>query len=84
MSFSSLGSGDGGIATGQTGFIDKRVDPGADNPPAVAPVGVTAGYTAGVSTAVTIDGTFTGNAGPTGYTIGDVVATLKQLGVFQP
>jgi hypothetical protein len=45
--------------------------------------GVTTGYTAGASTAVTIDGTFTGNVGATAYTIGDLVAALKALGFIQ-
>ena len=42
----------------------------------------TTGYTAGTSTAVTIDGTFTGGVGTTAYTIGDIVAALKTLGVI--
>jgi len=44
--------------------------------------GTTTGYGAGVSTAVTIDGTFTGNTGSTAYTIGDVVNALKKLGLM--
>lgn len=43
---------------------------------------VTTGYTAGSSTAVTIDGTFTGNVGSTAYTIGDLVAALKKYGLI--
>ena len=41
---------------------------------------VTTGYTAGTSTAVTIDGKFTGGIGATAYTLGDVVAALKTYG----
>lgn len=44
--------------------------------------GVTAGYTAGTSTAVTIDGKFTGNTGTSAYTVGDLVAALKNLGLI--
>ena len=43
--------------------------------------GVT-GYTSGTSTALTIDGTFTGGTGATAYTISDVVSALKQLGIL--
>ena len=42
----------------------------------------TTGYTAGTGTAVTIDGTFTGGVGVTAYTIGDIVAALKTLGLI--
>ena len=42
--------------------------------------GTVAGFTAGASTAVLRDSTFTGNSGSTAYTIGDVVLALKNLG----
>lgn len=44
--------------------------------------GTTAGYTSGTSTAVTIDGKFTGNTGATAYTVGDIVNALKKLGLL--
>lgn len=47
------------------------------------PALVTTGYTAGSSTAVTIDGKFTGNVGTTAYTIGDIVAVLKGLNLLK-
>lgn len=43
---------------------------------------ITAGYTPGSSTAVTIDGTFTGNTGSTAYTLADLVHALKKLGLI--
>jgi hypothetical protein len=47
-----------------------------------ATTGTVTGYTAGSSTAVTIDGTFTGHTGTSAYTIGDVVLALKQQGLL--
>lgn len=44
--------------------------------------GTTTGYTTGAGTALTVDGTFTGNVGATAYTVGDVVRALKQLGLL--
>lgn len=41
---------------------------------------VTTGYTAGSSTAMTIDGKSTGGVGATAYTFGDLIASLKNLG----
>ena len=43
----------------------------------------TTGYAAGSSTAVTIDGTFTGGTGSTAYTVGDIVAALKTQGFIK-
>ena len=53
--------------------------------PVVQPVGggTTTGYTAGTSTAVTIDGTSTGGTGSTAYTLGDIVLALKSLGIIK-
>jgi len=53
--------------------------------PVVQPTaaGTTTGYTAGTSTAVTIDGTSTGGAGGTAYTLGDIVLALKSLGIIK-
>lgn len=65
-----------GSATGTVGFYGTT--PVAQQTAAAE----TTGYTAGTSTAVTIDGTFTGGVGATAYTIGDVVAALKNLGVL--
>jgi hypothetical protein len=45
--------------------------------------GTTTGYTAGTSTAVTIDGTSTGGTGSTAYTLGDIVLALKSLGIIK-
>lgn len=47
-----------------------------------ATTGQTAGFTAGVGSAVLNDSTFTGGVGATAYTIGDVVRALKNLGVM--
>lgn len=46
------------------------------------PGGVTAGFTAGAGAAVLVDSTFTGNVGDRAYTISDVVAALKNIGVL--
>lgn len=44
--------------------------------------GQTAGFTAGVGTAVNDDSTFTGGSGTKAYTIGDVVRALKNIGLM--
>ena len=41
------------------------------------------GYTAGSSTPVTIDGTFTGGVGSTAYTIADVIECLKKYNLLK-
>jgi hypothetical protein len=46
--------------------------------------GTTTGHTAGSSTAVRQDSTFTGNTGATAYTVGDIVLALKNLGFLAP
>ncbi len=43
---------------------------------------VTAGFTAGAGTAAKSDSTYTGNVGATAYTIGDLVAAMKNLGLI--
>lgn len=47
-----------------------------------ATTGTTTGFTAGASTAVRVDATFTGNTGATAYTIGDIVRCLKLYGLM--
>lgn len=52
--------------------------------PVVQPssTGITTGFTAGAGTNVLSDSSFTGNIGSTAYTIGDVVAHLKTVGLI--
>lgn len=66
-----------GTATSQKiGFFNST--------PIVQPsgTGTTTGFTAGAGSAVLSDSTFTGNVGSKAYTIGDVVAHLKNLGLI--
>lgn len=44
--------------------------------------GNTTGFSAGVGTASKSDSTWKGNAGNTGYTVGDVITVLKKIGVL--
>lgn len=52
--------------------------------PAVQPSseGETTGFTAGAGTAAKDDSTFTGDVGTKAYTVGDIVAHLKTLGLI--
>ena len=47
-----------------------------------APAGAVAGFTAGSGAATKVDSTYTGNIGASAYTVGDIVAALKQLGAI--
>lgn len=47
------------------------------------PTHVSAGFTAGGGTAATSTDTYTGNVGSTAYTVGDLVAILKGLGLLK-
>lgn len=67
----------GTSATQKIGFYNQT--------PVVQPdaTGATSGHTAGTGTGVTADSTFTGGTGTTAYTVSDLVAALKQLGLIK-
>lgn len=82
--FNSQGVVLGNAGTNPTnGSADKIAFFGAT--PVIQPIanGVSAGFTAGAGTTVTHLSTFTGNIGAQAYTIGDIVATLKTLGLVK-
>ena len=66
----------GSVASNLIGFYGAT--------PVVQPVAnaVTAGFTASTGTTVVSGSTFTGNVGSSAYTVGDIVAALKSLGVI--
>lgn len=70
------GSEMGQSATDKIGFYG--------NTPIVQPssTGETTGFTAGSGTAANDDSTFTGDVGSTAYTVSDIVAHLKNLGLI--
>lgn len=49
-----------------------------------ATTGTVTGLTAGASTAVKVDSTYTGNTGTAAYTVGDLVLALKNIGILAP
>ena len=59
---------------GVTGRVTAAATPTAS--------GTSLGFTSAAGTSLTQTCTFTGNVGSTAYTIGDIVAGLKQLGLL--
>lgn len=82
--FNAVSGGREGVRVGSSGTAAELGFYGAT--PVIQPTagGVTTGYTSGTSTTVTIDGKFTGGTGSSKYTIGDVVAALKAVGLLAP
>jgi hypothetical protein len=74
----SLGTILGAGAADLIGFYG--VNPGVAQ---ATPTGVSTGFTAGSGTTATSTSTFTGGIGTTAYTVGDIVAILKTLGLLK-
>ena len=76
------------VGGGQPDYLGKSATDeisvwGATPAAQTTPSGDTTTPTAGSTTSVYVNTTFSGGSGTTAYTVGDIVAALKSLGVLQ-